>query len=111
VPPSAPAPSRRLGWLLLIGYAHQLLLWSGDILMLYALLAPFVLALRHLSVRQLVALALSGFALWHGAFALAGWSSLTAAEAVHAGTADPATRSRPRRTTRPKCCASPIGPC
>lgn len=84
---------RRLGWLLLIGYAHQLLLWSGDILMLYALLAPTALALRHLSARQLVVLALSGFALWHGAFALAGWSSLTAAEAVHAGTADPATRA------------------
>ncbi len=84
---------RRLGWLLLIGYAHQLLLWSGDILMLYAMLAPIALALRHLSVRQQVVLALTGFVLWHGAFAVAGWSSLAAAEAVHAGTADPAARA------------------
>jgi len=84
---------RRLGWLLLIGYAHQLLLWSGDILMLYALLAPVALALRHLSLRQLVVMAVSFFMLWHLAFALAGWSSLTAAEAIHRGTADPATRA------------------
>jgi uncharacterized protein len=84
---------RRLGWLLLIGYAHQLLLWSGDILMLYALLAPIALALRHLSVRQMVIMAVSFFMLWHLAFTLAGWSSLTAAEAIHRGTADPATQA------------------
>lgn len=84
----------RLGWLLLIGYAHQLLLWSGDILMLYAMLAPLALALRHLPVRRMVLLALAFFMLWHAAFTLAGWSSFTAVEAVHAGTADPATQAK-----------------
>ena len=84
---------RRLGWLLLIGYAHQLLLWSGDILMLYAMLAPLALALRHWPVRRMVLVAVTFFMLWHGAFALAGWSSFTAVEAVRAGTADAATRA------------------
>ncbi|GAA4778475.1 DUF418 domain-containing protein [Novosphingobium ginsenosidimutans] len=84
---------RRLGWLLLIGYAHQLLLWSGDILMLYAMVAPLALALRHLPVRRLIVLALAFFMLWHGAFTLTGWSSFTAVEAVRAGTADPQTRA------------------
>lgn len=84
---------RRLGWLFLIGYLHQLLLWSGDILMLYAMLGPIALALRHWSVRRLAVVAVAGFALWHGAFTLAGWSSLSAAEAVHDGRADPITRA------------------
>jgi uncharacterized protein len=84
---------RRLGWLFLIGYLHQLLLWSGDILMLYAMLAPIALALRHWSVRRMVLVALAGFALWHGGFTLAGWSSFTAAEAVHDERADPVTRA------------------
>ena len=84
---------RRLGWLFLIGYLHQLLLWSGDILMLYAMLAPIALALRHWSVRRLTIVALAAFTLWHGAFTAAGWSSLTAAEAVHDHHADPVTRA------------------
>ena len=84
---------RRLGWLLLIGYAHQLLLWSGDILMLYAMLAPVALALRHLSVRRTVILAVVFFTLWHLAFAVAGWPAMAAVEAVHRGTAGPVTQA------------------
>jgi len=84
---------RRLGWLFLIGYLHQLLLWSGDILMLYALLAPIALAARHWPVRRMVIAALAGYALWHGAFTYAGWSSLSAAEAVHDGRADAVTKA------------------
>lgn len=84
---------RRLGWLFLIGYLHQLLLWSGDILMLYAMLGPIALALRHLPVRRMVIIALAGFALWHGGFTIAGWSTLTATEAVHDGRADAVTRA------------------
>lgn len=84
---------RRLGWLFLFGYLHQLLLWSGDILMLYAMLAPVALALRHWPVRRMVVVALAAFALWHGGFALAGWSSFTAAEALHDGRADPVIRA------------------
>lgn len=85
---------RRLGWLLALGYAHQLLLWSGDILMLYAMLAPLALALRRWSARRMAAAALLGFALWHAAFTLAGWSSLTAAEAVHGGRASPQVQAQ-----------------
>lgn len=84
---------RRLGWLFLFGYVHQLLLWSGDILMLYAMLAPIALALRNWSVRRMTVVALAGFALWYGSFTLAGWSSFAAAEAVHDGRADPVTRA------------------
>ncbi len=84
---------RRLGWLFLIGYLHQLLLWSGDILMLYAMLAPIALTMRHWPVRRMITIAVAGFILWHGAFAMAGWSSLTAAEAVHDGRADPILRA------------------
>lgn len=81
---------RRLGWLFAIGYAHQLLLWSGDILMLYAMLAPLALAGRHWSPRRLAVVAIAFFALWHAALALAGWPSLAAVEAVRAGTANAA---------------------
>lgn len=84
---------RRLGWLFLIGYLHQLLLWSGDILMLYAMLAPIALAFRHWPVKRMAIVALAGFALWHGVFTFAGWSSLSAAEAVHDGRADAITRA------------------
>lgn len=84
---------RRLGWLMVIGYGHQLLLWSGDILMLYAMLAPVALALRHLPVRRMVVVALAGFMLWHAAFTITGWSSFSAVEAVHTGTADVITKA------------------
>lgn len=81
--------ARRLGWLLVIGYCHQLFLWNGDILMIYALIAPLALAMRHLSGKAMLTVALVLFTLWHGSLTLIGWSSFAAAEAAHAGTASP----------------------
>ncbi len=81
--------ARRLGWLLVIGYCHQLFLWSGDILMIYALIAPLALAMRHLSGKAMLTAAFVLFALWHGGLTLIGWSSFAAAEAAHTGTASP----------------------
>ncbi|MCZ8172492.1 MAG: DUF418 domain-containing protein [Brevundimonas sp.] len=78
----------RLGWLFVIGYAHQLFLWSGDILMLYAMLAPLALAARHWSARRLAVVAVAAFALWHGGFTLAGKPTFVAIEAERAGTAE-----------------------
>ncbi|TRX66053.1 DUF418 domain-containing protein [Carboxylicivirga sp. M1479] len=43
--------ARRLTWLLIIGIAHSLI-WSGDILTLYAILGFFMLALKNISVQN-----------------------------------------------------------
>ena len=45
---------RRMGILLLIGLAHMLLLWSGDILMLYAAMGLVMTLFRNLSDRALL---------------------------------------------------------
>ena len=45
---------RRMVLLLLIGFAHLMLLWSGDILMLYALLGMFLPLFRNVSNRGLL---------------------------------------------------------
>jgi uncharacterized protein len=49
---------RRLVILFIIGAAHAILLWEGDILHLYALAGLLLLLVRHLSTRVLLALAL-----------------------------------------------------
>ena len=49
---------RRLGALLLIGLAHFLLIWPGDILVVYALMGLVLLALRRVPDRVLLGLAL-----------------------------------------------------
>ncbi len=54
---------RRLGWLALFGYLHYVVLWWGDILFVYALCGFVALALRGLSQRWLVGLALGMMAL------------------------------------------------
>lgn len=46
---------RRMGWLFVLGLAHAVLLWSGDILMHYALVGSVAFGFRHHSPRRLVA--------------------------------------------------------
>lgn len=47
---------RRLGWLLAIGLVHEVLLWNGDVLHIYALLGFGLLWMRRWSDRALVGL-------------------------------------------------------
>ncbi|MEE4451255.1 DUF418 domain-containing protein [Novosphingobium resinovorum] len=69
---------RRLGWLLLFGLAHYLLLWWGDILFLYAACGIAALLLRPLGDRTLLGLALVLYYAWHV------WGMLDAATAIEA---------------------------
>lgn len=48
---------RRMFWLLVIGFLHLMLLWSGDILMLYALVGMVLPAFTRLRTRTLLILA------------------------------------------------------
>jgi len=60
----APATSilaRRLLILLLIGLAHALLIWAGDVLFFYALAGLVLLLLRNLRTQELL---IGGLALW-----------------------------------------------
>ena len=50
---------RRMGWLLLFGAIHYYLIWSGDILTLYAIVGLVAFLLRDAPVRLLVALGLA----------------------------------------------------
>ena len=70
---------RRLGVLLLIGLAHLLLLWLGDILALYALMGALLLLFRKASDKTLLCWAV---ALWLAPIA---WSA-----AIHFGGMKPA---------------------
>ncbi len=46
---------RRMAWLFVLGLAHATLLWSGDILMHYALVGSVAYGFCHSSVRRMVA--------------------------------------------------------
>ncbi len=46
---------RRMAWLFVLGLAHATLLWSGDILMHYALVGSVAYGFRHSSVRRMIA--------------------------------------------------------
>lgn len=72
---------RRLGWLLLFGLAHYLLLWWGDILFLYATCGIAALLMRPLPDRILIWSALALYYGWHI------WGMLDAAAAIEAETA------------------------
>ncbi|PNU03042.1 hypothetical protein A8V01_08075 [Novosphingobium guangzhouense] len=69
---------RRLGWLLLLGIAHYLLLWWGDILFLYAACGIAALLMRPLSDRMLLWTALALYYAWHI------WGMFDAATAIDA---------------------------
>lgn len=65
--------ARRLGWLLVLGYLHFALIWSGDILFLYGLIGLIVLTLHEREPLPLLWGALAFYLLWHligGAVAL-----------------------------------------
>lgn len=72
---------RRLGWLLLLGTAHYLLLWWGDILFVYAACGIAALLLRPLGNGVLLVLALLLYYGWHV------WGMLDASAAIAAETA------------------------
>ena len=72
---------RRLGWLLLLGILHYLLLWWGDILFVYAACGIAALLLRPLSNRALLGMALGLYYGWHV------WGMLDSAAAITAETA------------------------
>ena len=85
--------ARRLGWLLLFGYLHFTLLWSGDILFAYAFLGLVALALRHMDERELWWGALAFYLLWHMAGAIISFSPLANAPGeIARGLADRATQ-------------------
>ncbi|SFF98825.1 uncharacterized protein SAMN05518801_10523 [Novosphingobium sp. CF614] len=72
---------RRLCWLLLLGAAHYLLLWWGDILFLYAVCGLGALMLRPLGDRALLGIAIGLYYAWHL------WGLFDSAAAIHAETA------------------------
>ncbi|WP_159978605.1 MULTISPECIES: DUF418 domain-containing protein [unclassified Novosphingobium] len=72
---------RRLGWLLLLGMLHYLLLWWGDILFVYAACGIAALLLRPLRNGTLLALALLLYYGWHV------WGMLDSAAAITAESA------------------------
>lgn len=76
---------RRLGWLLLIGFLHYILLWWGDILFLYAVCGFAALALRHLPLKPMAIAAVLAFTLWHTSSAISWVEAVAAEEAVLSG--------------------------
>jgi len=79
------AQARRLCWLALIGYAHYLLLWWGDILFAYALCGLLALALRRMPPAGLAALGLLLFFLSHGLDSIGDLAGIAAEGRVLAG--------------------------
>ena len=63
---------RRMWWLLVFGMAHAYLLWSGDILVAYALCGSVVYLLRHRRPRTLLAAGIALFSVSSLVFLLLG---------------------------------------
>ena len=66
---------RRMGWLLVIGLIHAYLLWSGDILVSYAVCGLVVFLFRRSSPRKLVIWGLVFLLIGSTMSCLSGWSS------------------------------------
>jgi uncharacterized protein len=73
---------RRMGWLLVIGLIHAYLLWSGDILVSYALCGLFIFLFRNVRPGRLVVAGLIFLIIGASLSCLAGWSSRTWSEEV-----------------------------
>lgn len=82
----------RLGWLALFGYLHFLLLWDGDILFLYAVVALGALALRQAQPLPSVLAALVIFTLWQGIGTALWYPAVSNEAAVLDGTASAGQR-------------------
>ena len=80
---------RRLGWLLLFGLLHYLLLWWGDILFVYAVIGFLALRFRNSEPKALAAAALLLFAAWHGYGAVLAQPGVNTEEQVRLGEARP----------------------
>lgn len=78
---------RRLGWLVLLGYLHFLLLWWGDILLSYGMVGVAALFMRELPVRRLLTIALVIFGAWHLGGAIESAPGVLSEERVRAGIA------------------------
>ena len=76
--------ARRLAFLLVVGLVHAMLLWSGDVLLVYALLGFVLLALRRLGDRLFMALIAACLALSGARRGRCGRRSSAAGEAVAA---------------------------
>jgi uncharacterized protein len=81
---------RRLGWLLIFGMAHYLLLWWGDILFLYAACGIVALTMRSIGDRPLLWMALALYCGYHAWGFVSAIPTLQAEEAARTASASPA---------------------
>jgi uncharacterized protein len=90
---------RRLGWLLLFGLMHYLLLWWGDILFVYAAIGLLALSFRNAEPKALAAAALLLFAGWHAYGAVSAQPKVNLEELVRLGEARPAITAQQLKET------------
>jgi uncharacterized protein len=77
---ASPRPQQlrpRLWALLLIGLAHGLLLWPGDVLATYGLMGLLIVTLLRLSTRAILALTLTVYGVTFAFYLSIGWSMMT----------------------------------
>ena len=73
---------RRLFWLAVIGLIHGLALWYGDVLLLYAWSGLFVMLMRSMSARRLIAIGLAATLVMGGLHAVMAWLAVSGPEAL-----------------------------